>query len=92
MKKIKFAAAAAAAIMAAASLTGCSMLSPEQRYTGELANYDFSQMDLVQLKEPEEGQPVAYIKTSMGDITAVLYPEYAPNTVANFIARANEGY
>lgn len=92
MKKFKILAAAAAAVMAVTSLTGCSMFSTAESYTGVFADYDFSQMDLVQLRDPEEGQPTAIIKTTKGDITAVLYPEYAPNTVANFIARAEEGY
>lgn len=93
MKKIKIIAAAAAAVIGLTSVTGCSMFSSTaESYRGVFADYDFSEMDLVQLREPEEGQPLVVIKTTKGDITAVLYPEYAPNTVANFIARAEEGY
>ncbi len=37
--------------------------------------------------------PVATIEIKdYGTITAVLYPEYAPNTVANFITLANNGF
>lgn len=32
------------------------------------------------------------IKTNQGDITAELYPEIAPNTVANFVSLAQSGY
>lgn len=32
------------------------------------------------------------IKTNQGTITAELYPEIAPNTVANFVALAKSGY
>lgn len=61
-------------------------------YKSQAYYYDYSQLEFIQFEEPEEGQPVAVIKTSKGDMTAVLYPEYAPNTVDNFINRANDGY
>lgn len=57
---------------------------------------DMSEVDLVQLDaledNIEEGQPIAIITTSLGEIRAVLYPEIAPNTVQNFIDLANSGY
>lgn len=34
----------------------------------------------------------AIIRTSMGDITIKLYPKEAPNTVANFVKLAKEGF
>ena len=34
----------------------------------------------------------ALIKTSMGDMTAELYPKDAPNTVKNFVDLANKGF
>jgi peptidyl-prolyl cis-trans isomerase B (cyclophilin B) len=34
----------------------------------------------------------AVIKTSKGDITLTLYGKYAPNTVKNFITKAQSGY
>lgn len=71
--------------------TGCSALFGTTYYS-RARDYDYSKMELIQLEEPEEGQTAAVIHTSMGDITAVLYPEYAPNTVTNFINRANDGY
>ena len=89
MLKKKIAAVVAAASMIF-TMTGCSLFSTQP--TSALGTYDFTQMHLVQLEEPYEGQPVATIETSLGTITAVLYPEYAPNTVANFIARVNDGY
>jgi len=36
--------------------------------------------------------PKALIETSMGEIHLELYPEQAPETVANFIEYANSGY
>lgn len=70
---------------------GCSYMFGET-YTSRAFYYDYSEMEFIQFQEPEEGQPIAVIKTSKGDMTAVLYPEYAPNTVDNFINRAKEGY
>lgn len=87
MKKRFFALAAAVTLLT----TGCSMFT-DTSSTNQLKNYDFTQMELVQLEEPEEGQPMAIIKTTAGDMKVVLYPEYCPNTVQNFIDRANEGY
>lgn len=53
---------------------------------------DVNTMELVQLEEIEEGAPIAVIETTYGEIRAVLYPEYAPETVENFISLANKGY
>jgi peptidyl-prolyl cis-trans isomerase A (cyclophilin A) len=53
-------------------------------------------MQLVQLDalagELRDGQPIAVVTTTHGVIRVVLFPEYAPNTAANFIARAEEGF
>jgi peptidyl-prolyl cis-trans isomerase B (cyclophilin B) len=55
-------------------------------------DYDYSDMRLVQLEPPREGQPLITIHTEFGEITAMLFPDYAPNTVANFIARVEDGF
>ncbi len=86
MKK-KLAAVAAAAVLC---LSGCSLMGGNT-YSA-IGSYDFAEMDLIQLQEPEEGQMMAVIDTTEGVIKAVLYPEYAPNTVDNFVNRANEGF
>ncbi len=74
--------------------SGCALFGGGDEGLNEnpLRTYDYSTMKLVQLEEPHEGQKTAVIETDAGTITAVLYPEYAPNTVQNFINRANEGY
>ena len=46
----------------------------------------------VQLSEPNNGDPIAVIKTSMGDITVRLFPQYAPKAVENFTTHAKNGY
>ncbi len=48
--------------------------------------------DFPQLTGPQEGDTVAVIETSEGTIRAVLYPEYAPLAVQNFIDLANKEY
>lgn len=53
---------------------------------------DLDGVELVQCEEIESGAPIAIITTSMGEIRAVLYPEYAPKTVENFVSLANEGF
>ena len=79
-----------AGIITVTAFSGCSMLGNQT--TNALGTYDFTQMDLVQLNKPSEGQDVAVIETNLGTITAVLYAEFAPNTVANFKKRAEEGF
>lgn len=82
----KFLAAAAALVSIA--MTGCTITS--SRYNA-MEDYDFTQMELIQLQPPEEGDKIAVIDTSLGEIRVVLYEEQAPNTVAAFIAEAEAG-
>lgn len=56
------------------------------------AYIDADTLELVQTEEIPEGAPTAVITTSFGEIRAVLYPAYAPQTVAQFIRLAEEGY
>lgn len=53
---------------------------------------DLSNVNLVQQETPKDSDPVAVIKTSGGDIKAVLYPEYAPKAVESFTKLAENGY
>ena len=53
---------------------------------------DMSEVQLIQLDDIQEGDPIAIVKTNLGEIRAVLYPEEAPKTVENFIALAESGY
>lgn len=47
---------------------------------------------LVQTEEIPEGSPTAIITTTKGEIRVVLYPQYAPETVAQFERLAEAGY
>ena len=85
LKKITALLCAAAMI----ALSGCS-------YSGSSYNvmheYDFSEMELVQLQPPQEGDTIAIFDTTMGEIRTVLYPQYAPYTVKGFMDKAESGY
>lgn len=83
-----------AAILAAAfalSLSGCKASEPEPE--NGMKSYDFAQMslDYIQLKPPSAGDTIAIIDTDFGEIRVALYEQYAPNTVRNFIEKANAG-
>ena len=47
---------------------------------------------LVQFEEPKEGDPVAIIDTTLGEIKIVLYPDRSPNAVKNFTELAESGW
>ncbi|MDR0196712.1 MAG: peptidylprolyl isomerase [Oscillospiraceae bacterium] len=82
----KITAAALSLALFALLSAGCGSVSIA------IKDYDYGEMRLVQLEELYEGQPVAVITTTLGVVKVALYPQYAPNTVGNFIERAEEGY
>lgn len=57
----------------------------------DMANVELVQLDAINQKI-DEGRQIAIIDTSLGEMKAVLYPEYAPNTVSNFVNLAESGY
>ena len=61
-----------------------------QSETNGYLNMD--EVTLVQLDEPEDDAPAMCVHTTLGDIVAELYPEEAPNYVAQFIELAQSGY
>lgn len=54
--------------------------------------YNYTADKLPQLNPEAGDNPTAVIKTNMGDVTVVLYPEYAPKAVENFLTHAKDGY
>jgi cyclophilin family peptidyl-prolyl cis-trans isomerase len=56
--------------------------------------YQYYVRDVKELngKPVQSTDPVALIKTDVGDIKVVLYEKEAPNTVANFITLAEKGF
>ena len=53
---------------------------------------DAETLEFVQTEDIPEGSQTAIIETSLGEIRAVLYPEYAPNTVSQFVTLAEQGW
>jgi len=86
MKKIFILFLALLTVLLTAS--GCFFDMP----SNPIWDYDYSEMKLVQLEPPYAGQPIVTVYTTHGEFTAMLFPEYAPNTVANFIARIEDGF
>lgn len=77
-------------ICAAVSFAGVSCM---QYFSSQTSSYiDMNTLDLVQKKQPEKGDTIAVMKTTVGDIKFVLYPEYAPKTVEKFTSLAESGY
>ncbi len=46
----------------------------------------------IQLQQPQPGDTIATITTSEGEIKVLLFPDYAPKAVQNFISLAGKGY
>lgn len=70
----------AAALLAAVMLfSGCGGVDP-------------STIDYIQLRAPEEGQDIAVVDTSLGEITILLYTEEVPDVVQNFKDLVEEGF
>ncbi len=93
MRKMKWSAFLAAAVLLLLCLAGCggkevpklSDLKADPNAYADKA-YGF------QLEKPVAGEEVAIMHTSMGDISIRFFPEAAPKAVANFKALAKNGY
>lgn len=87
MKKILAAVLTAATVL---SFSGCVR---QQTHENGMVNYNFAEMnvDFIQLKPPTPGDKIAIIDTDRGEIRMVLYEQYAPNAVHNFIRNAEKG-
>ena len=77
-------------ILALVSIAGFASSVYMSRSTRNVIDLDT--LELVQLEDVKDGDPICIIHTSEGDISAVLYPEYAPETVKNFTELAKKGY
>lgn len=71
---------------------GMMLLEDVRKNNDTYVTIDVNTMELVQLQPPEEGDPIAIIDTTLGEIRFVLYPEYSPNAVKNFTELADSGY
>lgn len=73
-------------IMLGYTIFSAYMKSKTQMYV------DTSSIELVQLDPPKDGDPIAVVETSLGEVRFVLYPQYSPNAVKNFTELAQSGY
>ncbi len=72
-------------------LTGCG--GEEETSSSESSGGDtVSTTELLQFQDPAPGSEIAIMKTSMGDITLMFFPEQAPKAVENFVTHAKNGY
>lgn len=79
-------------VLSLALLAGCGGNTlPKRAAADDLAKLNESGA-LRQLAAPADGDPIAIITTSMGEIRAVLYPDAAPMAVYNFVGLARTGY
>lgn len=79
-------------ILVIASLISLTMFSCTVQMAQNDTYVDMSEAHLLQLETPSDEDPAMIVHTSVGDITAVLYPEAAPNYVAQFTELAEKGY
>lgn len=79
-------------ILLVTGLISLTMFSCTIRMAQNDTYVDMDSAVLRQLETPSDDAPAMVIQTSMGDITAVLYPEAAPNYVAEFTKLAASGY
>lgn len=86
--RILAALTAAATLAGTMCLSGCTFTSSSYN---AMQDYDFSDFELIQLEEPENGDTIAIFDTDLGEFRAVLYEEYCPEAVNNFVERAKAG-
>lgn len=53
---------------------------------------DMDKVNLIQLDDPKDGDTIAVIDTSLGEVKVLLYPDEAPEAVKNFTELAESGY
>lgn len=76
-----------------AGFTGITLfLSGAHAKNDTYVDIDPETVELVQLKAPEEGDPIAIVDTDLGEFRMRLYPEYSPLAVKNFTELAESGY
>lgn len=79
-------------ILIVASLLSLTMFSCTVQMAQNDTYVDMSNAHFLQLESPTDEEPAMIVHTSVGEITAVLYPEAAPNYVAQFTELAEKGY
>lgn len=100
----RFAALGLAITLMTATLSGCEIQKIEDpssvpQVTSTVTSKSYGeqfkengQAELLNFKKPKKGDPVATMKTTMGDIKLVFFKDVAPKAVENFLTHAEDGY
>lgn len=76
------------AACAVLGMAGCSKQpEPQQASDGTLT----ANVDVLQFRQPEEDALIAVFDTSLGEFSAILYPQQAPQAVQDFVTLARDG-
>lgn len=78
--------------MLAMLLFGCGSTDAQGRPKKKAVKREPAESTQLQLQGPQPGDMIAIFDTSMGEIRAVLYPQYAPMAVENFVGLCENGY
>ena len=79
----------ACGLMAVLALAGCGK---KNAAGGSAVKRGTVKSDEIQFTGPQNGDTIAIFDTSLGEVRAVLYPQYAPMAVENFIGLSEAGY
>ena len=66
--------------------------SAKRQQNDRYITIDPDTIQLVQLEAPKDGDPIAVVDTTLGEIRIVLYPDRSPNAVKNFTELAESGW
>ena len=91
-QKTRAAALLLAAALGAAALGGCSKKEEGGGAANDVGTKYPDKAYGFQLEKPGEGDKVAVMHTSMGDISIRLFPGKTPKTCENFMTHAKNGY
>lgn len=81
-----------ALVMGTLSLGLMLLTTAREQNNSKSIEIDLSTVELVQLDDPKEGDPIAIVETTLGEVRFRLFPEYSPNAVNNFKSLAESGY
>ena len=92
-QKIKLSTSVAIFIISSLLISGCTTKKTTDTNMDLNTKPDFSsQSSVTQSFSETNTNPVVLLKTKNGEILLKLYQDKAPNTVANFIKKANDGF
>ena len=92
-QKIKLSSYLAIFIISSLLISGCTTKKPTDSNMDLNSTPDFSSQSSITVSPSEtNSNPIVSLKTKDGEILLKLYQDKAPNTVANFIKKANDGF